>query len=465
MASIKKRSENSFQITVSCGYDGEGKKILETKTVTLDPGLTPKQADKELQKQASLFEREVENGTYLDGSKITFAEFTERWRKDYAEKQLEPKTFHRYEDMLNSRILPALGHIKLGKLQPTHLLQFYDNLGEDGIRRDVKYSVKPEFNDLMKHRKIRVVDLSRKSGISDGTIRRVRSGSTITLKTANALSLALEVKLESLFLIQESGPLSGQSVKHHHRLISSILTCAVQWQCLISNPAERVKPPKVDKKEAAHFEEDMTEYMLSLLDDEPLKYKTMVYVAVYSGSRLGEVSGLEWSDVDFEKNLLQVCRASQYIPGKGIFTKGPKNESSKRIIAMPALVMDLLKQYKAWQNEERLICGDCWEDHNRLFTKWDGKPVFPTTPSTWFLGFRRKHNLPDVKFHGLRHTNASLLIGQGVDVQTVATRLGHTKATTTTSIYSHFLKRPDQEAADKLQNLFKKNPIDKPVEA
>ncbi|MFZ3132251.1 MAG: hypothetical protein WA125_14445 [Desulfosporosinus sp.] len=65
----------------------------------------------------------------------------------------------------------------------------------------------------------------------------------------------------------------------------------------------------------------------------------------------------------------------------------------------------------------------------------------------------------------MRHTNASLLIGQGVDVQTVATRLGHTKATTTTSIYSHFLRRPDQKAADKLQNLFNKKPIDKPAKA
>jgi len=132
MASIKKRGENSYQITVSCGYDGQGKKLTETKTISIDPGLTLKQADKELQKQATLFEQEVENGTYLDGSKITLAEFTERWLKDYAEKQLAPKTLHRYKDMLKSRILPALGHHKLAKLQPTHLLQFYDNLGEDG---------------------------------------------------------------------------------------------------------------------------------------------------------------------------------------------------------------------------------------------------------------------------------------------------------------------------------------------
>ena len=69
MASIKKRGENSYQITVSCGYDSQNKKIMETKTISIDPSLTPKQAEKEIQKQAALFEREVENGTYLDGSK------------------------------------------------------------------------------------------------------------------------------------------------------------------------------------------------------------------------------------------------------------------------------------------------------------------------------------------------------------------------------------------------------------
>ncbi|AFM41951.1 site-specific recombinase XerD [Desulfosporosinus acidiphilus SJ4] len=454
MASIKKRGENSYQITVSCGYDGTGKKIVKTKTITLESSLTAKQIDKEVQKQAVLFEKEVEDGTYLDGGKLTFAEFTERWIKDYAEKQLQPKTFLRYKDMLDSRILPAIGHIKLQKLQPNHLLQFYNNLEEDGIRLDIKYSVKPEFNELMKQRGLRIVDLSRSAKVGTETIRRIRSGSSITAKTAEKLCKTLNVKMDTLFIKEEVGHLSGQSIKHHHRLISSILTNAVQWQCILNNPAARVKPPKVEKTEASHFDEEMTEHMLTLLEEEPLKYKTMIYLAVYSGSRLGEVAGLEWSDVDFENNLLRICRASQYLPGKGTFTKSPKNDSSQRIITMPPLVMDLLKEYKAWQNEERLKCGDQWQDHDRLFTQWNGKPIFPSTPTIWFKDFRRKHDLPDVKFHGLRHTNASLLIGHGVDVQTVAKRLGHTKATTTTSVYSHFLRKPDTEAADKLQNLF-----------
>ena len=100
MASIRKRGENSYQLTVSKGYDTEGKKLFSTKTITLDPGLTQKQSDKELAKLSAEFEREVETGQYLDGGKLTFAEFTVRWLNDYAQNQLAPKTLFRYKEDL-----------------------------------------------------------------------------------------------------------------------------------------------------------------------------------------------------------------------------------------------------------------------------------------------------------------------------------------------------------------------------
>ena len=83
--------------------------------------------------------------------------------------------------------------------------------------------------------------------------------------------------------------------------------------------------------------------------------------------------------------------------------------------------------------------------------------IFPDTISNWFKKFREKHNLPELTFHGLRHTNATLLIGQGVDIKTVSKRLGHARTSTTINIYAHALRRPDQEAAEKLDNLFKNN--------
>jgi integrase len=123
------------------------------------------------------------------------------------------------------------------------------------------------------------------------------------------------------------------------------------------------------------------------------------------------------------------------------------------------MISDLLKIYKEWQNQEKLALNNLWEEHNRVFTQQNGKPMFHGTPSSWFKKFIRKYDLPEITFHQLRHTNATLLIGQGVDVRTVANRLGHARTSTTTDIYAHALKRPDKEAAEKLENLFKKKEL------
>ena len=458
MASIRQRGINSWQITVSTGYGSDKKKLTEQMTVKRPKEMTDKVWEKELGKLAAEFERKVETGQYLDGSKMTFSEFIQKWIDDYASTELAPKTFNRYQDLLK-RIIPCLGHLTLQKLQPNHLLEFYSNLREAGIRADKKYIMKPELIEVMQVKGISDKKLSESTDIDIRTIRKVLNGKSIMHTTAESIGKALDTKIEKIFDINgDPTSLSDLTIRHHHRLISSILTQAVQWQLIISNPAERVRPPKVDKKEAAHFDEETSENMLSLLENEPLKYKTMIYLTLYAGCRLGELAGLEWSDVITEKKLLRIKQASQYIAGQGTFTKSPKNETSSRIISMPDVIMNLLKEYRVWWLEQKIKCGDQWvKDSDRLFIKWNGAPIHPHTPSKWFKKFRERYNLPELKFHGLRHTNASLLIAEGTDIQTVAKRLGHSKATTTTTIYSHFLRKPDREAAEKLENLFNKD--------
>ena len=457
MASIRQRGRNSWQITVSCGYKSNGQKDTKQMTVKRPEGLTDKQWDKQLDDLAHDFEKKVKNGTYLDGSQMTFAVFVDLWIKDYASTELAPKTFYRYQELLK-RILPAIGHITLQKLQPNHLMDFYANLKEKGIRSDPTYIAKPDLMEIMNNQGFTDKKLADSSGIDIRTIRKTLNYKSIKHTTAQAIAKSLNVKVDRVFVINgEPAPLSDQTIKHHHRLISSILTFAVQWQLILSNPAERVRAPKVEAKEPEHYDEDTTETMLELLDKEPLKYKTMIYLTLYTGCRLGDLSGLEWSDVNFENKLLRIRQASQYIPGQGTFTKAPKNETSSRVISLPEIVISLLKEYKVWWNEQKLSCGDQWDKtSDRIFVQWNGKPIHPSTPTKWFKSFRERNNLPVLKFHGLRHTNASLLISNNVDVQTVAKRLGHSKATTTTSIYSHFLRKPDREAAEKLDNMFGK---------
>ncbi|AOQ23856.1 putative prophage phiRv2 integrase [Moorella thermoacetica] len=378
---VEKRGENKWRLNVQGGTDAEGKRKVYRKTIEAS-------SRREAEKKLAEFVAEVQKRQYIEPSKLTFAEFVGHWLKNYADENLAPKTLHRYKEMLETRILPAMGHLKLEEIKPLHLLEFYQNLQEDGIRADGK-----------------------------------------------------------------PGGLSARTILHHHRLIAAILQAAVDWEVIPSNPARKVKPPQVEKKEVNCYDADQVAAMLAALDKEPIKYKVIVVLALATGCRKGEIMGLEWRDVDFENNTIEIRRASQYLPEKGAFTKKPKNETSSRKIAVPASVMDLLKQHKAQQAEQRLKVGDLWRGSNRLFTTWDGRPMFPDTISNWFPKFLKRHNLPPLTFHGLRHTSATLLLAEGVPLKNVSKRLGHSSVTTTGDIYAHALRSVDREAAEKLDDL------------
>ena len=171
--------------------------------------------------------------------------------------------------------------------------------------------------------------------------------------------------------------------------------------------------------------------MLDTLQGEPLKHRLAITLLLYTGLRRGELLGLEWRDISWDNGTISVERASQYIKGQGIFTKVPKTKGSIRKLSLPLGVMDLLRQYRVWQIEQRLIMGDKWIDTGRLFTTEDGGPMHPDSLFTWFNRLQKKNGLPHISLHGLRHTSATVLITSGVDIRTVSQRLGHQQASIT----------------------------------
>lgn len=352
------------------------------------------------EKALAKFIADVEKGDFTQPSKITFNEFVKKWLKNYAETELAPKTLARYKALLEARILPEFGDKKLEAIKPLDILEFYQSL-----RKDHKY--------------IRLFkDGKRKEG--------------------------------------KSGKLSEQTIRHHHRLISAIFQKAIKWNVYKGeNPAQHVDAPKVEKKKAACYDLDQIKMLLKVIKKEELKNQAAVMIALTCGLRLGEVAGLEWQDIGFDKGLIEVRQSGQYLSDRGVFTKTTKNESSKRKISANKALLDLLKAYQKDQQNKGFLCTD----NNRLFVTWKGEPITPNEISRWFTGFIKTNNLPKLTFHGLRHTSATFLISQGVDVQTVAGRLGHSTSITTQNIYSHFLKSKDKEAADLMDKAFA---LDKP---
>lgn len=453
MASIEKRSDTTYRITVSCGYDSKGKKIRKYKTITLPENMTEKQIKKELEKQKVLFEQSVENGSCLDGEKITLEEFIKVWIKDYAEKELTPGTLNPYKTRLEKRIIPSLGHIKLSKLQPNHLLEFYNNLAEGGIRLDTYYQPTDVLIDKLCSCKWSCI--SGEIPVSFKTYNRLKEGNKTNITTVKKLCEYYNEPIEVLFSSYGSNEkLSTKTIYHHHTLISSVLSTAVEWNLITSNPAERVKPPKVIKKKSTYYDETELSMLFKALEEEPLLYKTIIYLAIDLGLRLSEVAGLEWKDLNIKESTIEIDKQRQYVSGYGIIEKEPKTNSGFRVVSISETVLNMLKKYKLVQNENRLKAGNMWVDTDKIFTHEDGTPIFPRLPSKWFSTFIERHNLPKITFHGLRHTNASLLISQGIDIVTLSGRLGHADKGVTLNTYSHIIKSKEKQVANNMDIFY-----------
>ncbi len=455
MASIEKRG-NKYKIVVSCGYDINNKQIKKSMTWEPSPDMTPKQIEKELQKQAILFEDKCESGQYMDCG-IKFIDFAETWLKEHAEKQLKRRTVARYKEHLK-RINLAIGHMRLDKIQPIHLMKLYDNLAESGVREDISYFAIADLNNLIKASKQTKEEFAKLTTVSLTTLRTACRGENVSYKTAGNIAKGLNTPLNKIFKAEEKNlkGLADKTILNYHRLISSIFTFAVQWQIILSNPCNRVKPPKVERKTARFLDDEQVAEMFKCLEHEPYQYKTMITVLVYTGFRCGELLGLKWSDIDFKNNLISVNKSMLYLPKVGTFEDSTKNTSSERVIKVSDIVIKVLKYHKAQQEIEKNRIGDKWNETGCVFTKWDGTPFNPDTLSRWFNKFIKRNNLPDVCIHSLRHTNATLLIANGVNLTTVANRLGHANANTTTKIYAHAIKTADEMAVAVLDDVILK---------
>lgn len=458
MATITKRGE-TYRIRVSCGYDITGKQIMRSTTWDPEPSMTKKQIEKELQRQTVLFEEKCRTGQFLDGS-IKFAEFAEQWIHDHAEKQLKAKTVARYKTLL-IRINQGIGHIRLDKLQPHHILEFCNNLAEGGIREDLKYKAAWDLRAMIKEKGLTMAQFAEESGVSRTIIFSACSGKNISGRVAQSLSKALGVKNAFQPAEGVKTSLSDRTQLHYFRLISSILSSAVQWQAIPYNVCTRVKAPSVKLKEAKFLDDVQVTQLFKYLEDVPFDYRVLVHLLLYTGLRRGELLGLKWSDIDFDSSLLHVRRTLLYLPEKGLFEDDPKTDASNRVMKISDGMIAALKSYKAWRAEKQLSMGDKWQDNGYLFTRWNGEPMRPDTVSDWFRKLVKKTDLPPVSLHSLRHTSATLQIMNGIPVRTVSARLGHAKTSTTSNIYSHAIQSLDAKAAEVLDDILAPINIDK----
>lgn len=382
MATIRKRG-NSYQIRVSCGYDTSGNQVVQTMTWKPADGMNKKQIEKELQKQAILFEDKCMKGQVT--ANIKFQDFAEQWFEEYAKVNLRPTSYARMKQ-LTKRVYPAIGHKRLDKITARDIQKFVTDMLVNG--------------------------------------KNMNTGK----------------------------PLSRKTAVHHLSFISDVFSYAVRMGMLCDNPCRRVFVPKQEQEEKQIYTIEQVKILYENLKSEPMKYQVYLLLSIYSGYRRSEMLGLEWKDIDFEHDLIHVRRTSQYTAEKGIYTDTTKTRKSKRVSKMPASIMNLLRQFKAEQDEEARRLGTKWEDHDRLFTKWNGAPMNPQTPFEWLKGYCERIGIPFRNIHSLRHLHASLLIFEGVDVVAVSEDMGHSVVGTTLNLYSHMFQEAKARNCDAISN-------------
>lgn len=383
MATIRRRPNGTYEIKVSCGYGVDGKQRNQYKSYKPEPGMTKRQIEKEMQRQAILFEEDCKRGQIT--AAVKFETFAEQWFEEYAKVNLRPTSYARMKQ-LTKRVYPAIGHKRLDKITARDIQKFITDMLTNG--------------------------------------RNLNNGK----------------------------PLSRKTAVHHLSFISDVFSYAVRMGMLCDNPCRRVFVPKQEQEEKQIYTIEQVKILYENLKSEPMKYQAYLLLSVYSGYRRSEMLGLEWKDIDFEHDLIHVRRTSQYTSEKGIYTDTTKTRKSKRVSKMPASIMNLLRQFKADQNEEARRLGTKWEDYDRLFTKWNGAPMNPQTPFEWLKGYCERIGIPFRNIHSLRHLHASLLIFEGVDVVAVSEDMGHSVVGTTLNLYSHMFQEAKARNCDAISN-------------
>lgn len=252
------------------------------------------------------------------------------------------------------------------------------------------------------------------------------------------------------------GKLAPKTIKHYHTFISSIMERAVKWGLVDSNPCRHVDPPKTEPHEVDCMNDEEALQFLECLENEPIENRALFTLLLYTGMRRGEVLGLEWGDIDFNTGVISIFRTSQYTSARGTYTDDTKTEKSKRSIRVTNNMMELLQQYRDAQEEQKAKMGDLWVTSDRVFVNANGSPMSANIPLHRLKSIQKRYGLRDVNLHSLRHTNATLLIRQGVNARTVSGRLGHSQTSTTMNIYAHQLQSADAAAAEALNLVLTK---------
>ncbi|MGA3674374.1 tyrosine-type recombinase/integrase [Lysinibacillus agricola] len=238
----------------------------------------------------------------------------------------------------------------------------------------------------------------------------------------------------------------GSYIRKMHQLLKQAFEQAKKWEKISSNPVDNAEPPSIKKEEMKIWSPQEINVFLLYCTDE--RYRMIFLLAIYTGMRRGEILGLKWSDIDFEKKKITVKRSLAYTPKKGyIFTKLKTKNAKREILITDMLIDELLKHLKRQQTWKQRFEKE-YRDQDFVICTEKGTEQDPRNVLVMMKRLISIANVTSIRFHDLRHTHASILISEGVDIVKVAHRLGHSNPKITLETYAHLVPNQDNDVAD-----------------
>jgi integrase len=244
---------------------------------------------------------------------------------------------------------------------------------------------------------------------------------------------------------------SPRTVQIIHAVLHKSLGQALKLGLITRNPADAVTKPRVVRKEMKVLNDTQVRNLLLAAQSTP--YYALLYIAVSTGLRQGEILGLKWSDLDWSARRLQVQRQVQRVARKGLMFFEPKSRAGRRVIIVGESVITVLRDHFVAQQIQRQEMGDTWIEYSLIFPSTVGTPMDHRNLYHDYKDLLKIANLPDINFHALRHTAATMMLQQNVHPKVVQERLGHADISLTLNTYSHVLPGMQEEAAEKIDEI------------
>ncbi|MFD9486685.1 tyrosine-type recombinase/integrase [Streptomyces sp. NPDC059991] len=337
----------------------------------------------------------------------SLAAFLTYWLENVAVQQLRETTHTRYTACTNQYLIPGLGKKKLAKLAAKDVRTWLNKLRTlcQCCARGIDARRKPDAQATRRPRCCAIGKCCRKS-------------------------------------------LSPLTLAYIHSVLKSALEHAVREEEIPRNVARNVRTGTPRPRRFEPLTVDEARIFLSAAQGHRLQ--ALFELALRTGLRKGELLGLRWEDLDLDAGTVSIRRTLQRTRTGGLTTLPTKTLSSERRIALPTPCLRSLRAHRDQQAQEREKAGGSWKESGQVFTRPDGHPIEPATLTRHFKALLRRTGLRQIRFHDLRHSTATLLLEQGVELIVIKEILGHAHIGVTATVYAHVRLRLQRQAIDVL---------------